>query len=308
LRRRRIIDLGDGVTSIALSGDPANRRRAPAQLAAPAQTIEPGQRDDRPTAGTSLLNELQRAIQEQDATLTPELIDAKLRAGIALFGDLKTRQAQAILGTKTRDNTDQPLIRTSAVQHLLDQLCALTMSDGLTGLFNRRHFDQRLAYELGRVRRDYSPCSLIMIDIDHFKNVNDRYGHDVGDVVLRHVAQVLAQTLRQTDIVCRFGGEEFVVILPVTSIREALRAAERLRLAIKRSSVTVVGQTISVSVSAGVAFCSPQEQIEQDELIRRADQALYRAKADGRDCTRPYGTLEEPHPARVSAAEKEALF
>ncbi|WP_415517758.1 MAG: PAS domain S-box protein [Desulfovibrio aminophilus] len=163
-------------------------------------------------------------------------------------------------------------------------LLELATTDGLTGLTNRRHFLERGRAELERARRTGHPVSCIMFDVDHFKKVNDTYGHDAGDAVLKTLARTARETLRGMDVLGRIGGEEFAAILPETDLEAALHAAERLRLAVASMNVEHDGRPLPVTVSLGVALSSgPDESL--DDLLRRADQALYEAKDSGRNRT-----------------------
>ncbi len=164
-------------------------------------------------------------------------------------------------------------------KRLQKELRRLSDTDGLTGLFNRRYLDAALEKEWARARRYGLNLSVLMFDIDHFKRFNDEHGHDMGDVVLRQVAATFAQTLRDLDIPCRYGGEEFLGILPNTSCAGALRAAERLRVNIEKLLV----EGLRVTISVGVA-CLPGRDLESSQnIVERADAMLYQAKAGGRN-------------------------
>ena len=171
------------------------------------------------------------------------------------------------------------------LSRLIDQnaeLERLATTDGLTGLANRRRLFERLEQEMYRARRYGTALSLVMFDIDHFKRVNDRWGHAAGDQVLREIARETHQLLRKTDRAGRYGGEEFVVLLPETDLAEAILTAHRLHQQISETVITPeLGVPVSVTISAGVATLAPAESGEA--LIHRADQALYRAKQGGRD-------------------------
>jgi two-component system cell cycle response regulator len=164
----------------------------------------------------------------------------------------------------------------------------LAQTDPLTQLLNRRALTERITAEMERALRYDSTMALLMIDLDHFKKVNDTYGHLVGDDVLRDVAQLLGETIRGTDIVARYGGEEFLVLLPETDDEGAERFAERIRVAVEQHPF-VAGKesgTLSMTTSVGVAVF-PAARIESvEDLFARADAALYRAKADGRNRVR----------------------
>jgi len=167
-------------------------------------------------------------------------------------------------------------------KRLEERLRELAMQDELTGLYNRRHFLELAEAELARVRRTGAPLSVAMLDIDHFKRVNDFFGHAAGDHVLRDLARAMRETLRGSDVPARFGGEEFVVLLTDTTLDGAMAVTERLRERVGRSEVTLGhGRVARITVSAGVAELGTSERL--DSLLERADAALYRAKAEGRD-------------------------
>ena len=163
-----------------------------------------------------------------------------------------------------------------------------SITDPLTGIYNRRYLERRLTDEIARANRYGMPLSVLLIDIDHFKRVNDIYGHQVGDLVLEGMAQLIATTLRTTDIVARYGGEEIMVIAPSTLVKTATELAERLRKVIENASFEVPIEldcdisALGVTVSIGVACIGPRIKDMQD-LIQSADKALYRAKSEGRN-------------------------
>lgn len=160
-----------------------------------------------------------------------------------------------------------------------EQLEQLVNSDSLTGLLNRRAFDERLDLEIQRAQRYNRPLSLLFIDIDHFKQVNDRHGHVVGDEVLRVMASVLKKGLRATDAACRYGGEEFAVILVETDKIEALSIAERIRIAAQNTRLEQLDRSATISI--GVSFLSSEDLAV--DLIQRADDSMYVAKKNGRN-------------------------
>lgn len=165
---------------------------------------------------------------------------------------------------------------------LTAELRRLSRVDALTELFNRRAIEEMLQDEARRALRSNRPFSVLMIDADHFKGINDRFGHAAGDEALRHLARVVRAQMRDIDRVGRFGGEEFVVLLPGTASSEALHAAERVRDALVRRSLTWQGEVVTLTVSVGVAaWRGPHDEV--GALLKRADAALYRAKALGRD-------------------------
>jgi diguanylate cyclase (GGDEF)-like protein len=160
-----------------------------------------------------------------------------------------------------------------------EQLREQALTDELTGLFNRRHFERGLAGALGAERERGGPTSVVYFDLDAFKSINDSFGHEAGDRVLREFAEVLRTETRQDDIACRTGGEEFCLVLPRTSHAEAERLAWRVVSAVRTAKL---GPRGDLTVSAGVAT-SPESSDDQDQLVRKADQHLLQAKREGRD-------------------------
>lgn len=163
------------------------------------------------------------------------------------------------------------------------QLKELSQTDALTSLANRRCLMEILAVEYERSQRNITPFSLLMIDLDHFKKINDTYGHQEGDVVLRSLSELMLSHLRQYDTAARFGGEEFSLVLPETDPVEAAGVAERMRKAIAGMSFTGAIAKLKITASIGVATV-PKPQIQSvDEMLRAADDALYEAKSNGRN-------------------------
>ena len=160
----------------------------------------------------------------------------------------------------------------------------LATHDGLTGVYNRLELNDALERYGARSARDNTPMALLMIDIDHFKTVNDRYGHLAGDHVLREVAQRVGKRLRRADMLARFGGEEFLALLPGTNVQGAMVVAESVRCAISEHPVAVLGHNIPVTVSVGVHVGIPgQAPYTTEAMIAASDRALYEAKAQGRN-------------------------
>ncbi|HXI36647.1 MAG TPA: diguanylate cyclase [Burkholderiales bacterium] len=155
--------------------------------------------------------------------------------------------------------------------------------DALTGLYNRRYLDDTLPRELQRCRRAGRPLALLMIDLDHFKRVNDQHGHDAGDAVLRHVGKSLAGSLQSEDIACRYGGEEFTLVLPGAELGIALERLHALREQVRPAPIVPAGAPLSINLSAGLAMF-PEHGCSPDMVVRAADEALYRAKEAGRNC------------------------
>ena len=171
--------------------------------------------------------------------------------------------------------------------HLFETIEHLSQHDGLTGLYNHRVFQERLRQELARRDRTPEPLTLIMLDIDHFKQFNDNFGHQAGDTVLKELSQLLVLQCRRaaTDICCRYGGEEFTIIMPGLTALNAAATAERIRDAVERHPFSIRNQSsdIKVTVSLGVACISGGDVITPEALIKKADEALYRSKENGRN-------------------------
>ncbi len=161
----------------------------------------------------------------------------------------------------------------------------MAIEDPLTGLPNRRAFDQALARDLARARRSRAPLCVALFDLDHFKKINDDYGHVAGDTVLRTLAKTVQPRVRSGDVFARFGGEEFALLLPETSLRNAVASCDRLRRLIAIRGVSTRKGLVPVTVSVGVAEYAPS--MEPEELIAAADERLYAAKAAGRDRVLP---------------------
>lgn len=167
-------------------------------------------------------------------------------------------------------------------QRLLEKMTVLARTDDLTGLVNRRVLIERLEEEVERSRRYGNELSFMLLDVDHFKDVNDRFGHPVGDEVLRTLGDILKSSTRSPDIAGRYGGEEFAVVLSQTGIAEAVEMAERVRKRIRDEQFETEGETFSVTCSVGVAELDNSDSDGQD-LLREVDEALYRAKERGRN-------------------------
>jgi diguanylate cyclase (GGDEF)-like protein len=164
-----------------------------------------------------------------------------------------------------------------------DQFKEQATTDSMTGLFNRRHFLAVADSSWNRFHRYGRPLSLLMLDIDHFKSINDRFGHDVGDRVIVQIAEVCRESNRSSDVIARFGGEEFMILLPETGLQEAIIVAERVRQMVSERSLQVYGGVVHATVSVGVAQADDETPTLAD-LLKRADQLLYKAKRDGRNC------------------------
>jgi diguanylate cyclase (GGDEF)-like protein len=168
------------------------------------------------------------------------------------------------------------------LRHSIEKkLISAAHTDALTGLPNRMYFDERLAQEFSRADREKTPLCLGLIDLDHFKVVNDTYGHECGDHVLVHLANLIDESIRAGDIVCRVGGEELVVLMPNTAIEEAGEILERLRMTIQNASIPWKSHSISLTASTGLSEYKAQR--DKETIYTNADQALYSAKQRGRN-------------------------
>lgn len=173
--------------------------------------------------------------------------------------------------------------RTAELSAANERLAQLALTDALTGLLNRRALFDLLRREVEREKRYGHAMALIVFDIDHFKQVNDRHGHAAGDFVLQRVASIAGDVIRHSDAMARYGGEEFVVVAPETDDAQAVHLAERIRTALRSTDIPLNHHVIRVTASFGVASLHPDDATAED-ILRRADRALYRAKASGRDC------------------------
>jgi len=165
---------------------------------------------------------------------------------------------------------------------LNEELERLATTDVLTSAYNRRYFMSKLEDEVERARRYNHPSSLLMIDVDHFKNINDTYGHDVGDIVLIHLVKVLEGQVRQLDTVARIGGEEFAILLPETGEKDAKISAERLLRVVRETRVDVAGESLQFTISIGCAQFG-EDCPDMEGILKMVDLALYDAKKSGRD-------------------------
>ena len=205
-------------------------------------------------------------------------------------------------------NINLPAAEVSATEHLqaiIDGLCELSLKDPLTGLANRRHFRAVLDRAIDVVARSGEPALMLMLDIDHFKNVNDTYGHNAGDQVLQAIAKALMGCVRPMDTVARLGGEEFAIMLPSCHAAYGSIVAERIRKTIESMDIPIAsGQSIQVTISIGGAFAPEWVRSTADLWSERVDIQLYRAKTEGRNRV----CLDHQQEVFVSAEEKNLLF
>jgi len=210
---------------------------------------------------------------------TPQAVDA--------VGRVVMMDAEVVLGSYYGSLADlvtyEAQSETRTLKDRVSVLEDMAFIDALTGLFNRRYFDRSISVEISRANREHTPLSLLVCDIDRFKAINDGWGHLVGDRVLKHLAGVLADMGRKTDIVTRFGGEEFCFILPNTKPEWARLVAERVRARVEALPIEIEnGASLSVTISIGIGTYRTGDTVGQ--LMLRADEALYRAKRLGRNC------------------------
>lgn len=204
--------------------------------------------------------------------IDPLVLKARLKAGLRVIK--VQREIEDDRDALRRVTADL----TIAHQHARES----AMTDPLTGLHNRRYAMERLAQEWGAAERNRQPLSIMSLDIDHFKQINDTYGHDVGDIVLRHFAETLKEFSRSPDIACRIGGEEFLMLAPSTPLDGAMQYADRIRARIEAKAIAAAGTHLHLTVSIGVAQKSV-DTANLDQLLKQADDALYRAKREGRN-------------------------
>jgi two-component system, cell cycle response regulator len=250
-------------------------------------------------SGLQLAPEVRSILVEDDDAFDdatgPEPIVCPIELGTTLVGHLALAvrepshfQDQALVSVLARE-----LAGPIRMVSLVEESQQLSRVDPLTGLMNRRAFREHLELEIGRSRRHSTPLSCILFDIDHFKNINDLRGHATGDTVLSAMGELLRRVARQTDVNCRWGGEEFVVGLHHCDLAGAIVAAERLRLELQRHSIfDANGEPVPVTASFGVAEFKSEDTI--DTLIDRADRAMYEAKTSGRNRVVPTPEATEP--------------
>jgi diguanylate cyclase (GGDEF)-like protein len=247
-----------------------------------------GESRDIPIIMLTVRGELQERVEGlnigADDYLPKPFADEELDARI--FAALRVKAAETDLKK-----------RNSELQSMLHHVEALAITDPLTGLFNRRRFDDVLKREFAVTKRYGNPLSCLMVDVDYFKRINDLYGHDAGDRVLCGVASRLTARLREVDTAARFGGEEFVILLPQTPKQGALIVAERMTAVIRREHFEFDDGSASVTVSVGVAESRDVTGNSPEGLVKAADSALYLAKSRGRDQVVVYSPQSEPPPS-----------
>jgi diguanylate cyclase (GGDEF)-like protein len=261
--------------------------------------IDPGQ----PTVGLTLVQVVRQAWEKAglpDPGVEATVLDNLRFVGAPFEVELPGDRWRRVIA---RDHHDQGVAYfthtdITALRRALAELASIATTDGLTGLMNRRRFDQRLDEECRRASRDATPLSLILIDIDHFKSVNDGHGHPAGDACLRRVARIIDASLGRTpDIAARLGGDEFAVLLPNTPIAGALRLANAIQSGFADEPWTEIAPAMApVTASIGLFSTSLHGTVQGAEMMRQADALLYRAKQLGRNRI-------EGHPADLRAPE-----
>ncbi|WP_372880467.1 diguanylate cyclase [Psychromonas sp.] len=244
-----------------------------------------------------------------DTPLPPSGNDELGRLGVAIRQFQKTavnaelREADLRLSKQKAEFFYSDLKQKSQELEIMNsKLEKLSITDFLTGLANRRHFDESLATEWTRAMRTGQPLALIMIDVDHFKNFNDRYGHQAGDECLKKVAGALtANACRAGDLVARYGGEEFSIISAETDLAGARELAEKLRRAVQAMSLVNEGSTLGiVTISLGIAVCIPDRKNTASDLVCVADKALYQAKTSGRNRSKGFAELQQRETVKIN--------
>ena len=227
--------------------------------------------------------------QVQSIALLPLKYNDHFLGGLIL-GDSKPERFTTQLSTDFLQHLCSVISICINMSILRDRLKQNSLNDALTGINNRRFFDQRLLEEISRCKRLQKPISCLFIDVDHFKQFNDNYGHASGDMILKEVASIIRHALRKSDVVGRYGGEEFAILLPDTDYRNAINIAERIRKSIQKHNYKFDKHQLQVTVSIGIAdfqkFADGNKTLDEIAvlLIAAADSALYKAKQAGRNC------------------------
>jgi len=224
--------------------------------------------------GTVIIN----PAELESAFISPIIYDDKILGGICLYSNEKEK----FKPSKLLKIVLEELRILMRIKWLYSETKFLTITDSLTSLYNRRYFQQALGREFARAKRYNLPLSIVMFDIDHFKKVNDLYGHQFGDKVISGIAKQIKDSIRRTDYICRYGGEEFVLILPETTSSNAVIPIERIREKIESNYFSYNNEDIIVTISAGISSIE-LKMTSENELVKKADESLYKAKENGRN-------------------------
>lgn len=244
-----------------------------------------------PNGFNQSLDRLTRLFEQELEIKHPEMLALEIRDN--LVGLLVFEKTPALLQQEILIIFSRQAALTIENAKLFAKVEEMALRDTLTGLYNRRYFNQILDYELNRAKRYHQPLSLVFIDLDHFKDINDTYGHSVGDQFLKQISQKLFSLFRTTDLVARYAGDEFVAVLPATTPEGAMILAKRIQETLGDYQIMVRGRTLQVSVSIGVDTYENAEGIGGVTLIDRADKAMYEAKSNGRNCVKSYREIQE---------------
>jgi diguanylate cyclase len=234
---------------------------------------------------------------------------------LALSGEMEEVQ-QALLRTvgavleanhRLEEDLQYTSYRVEEQAQEIDRTRAEARTDALSGVANRKAFDEKLQYLTTNWKRTGEPFAMVLADVDHFKWINDTHGHPAGDRVVEHVGSFLRSTIRGGDFVARYGGDEFALLLPQTTLDIAAKVAERIRQAITRNNfdVGVSSERVAITFSMGVAAAGEGES--PDDIIRHADEAVYRSKRSGRNCVNVHGSIAAPTTETATHDELRAL-
>jgi diguanylate cyclase (GGDEF)-like protein len=215
----------------------------------------------------------------------------RLNGRLMVFRDVTERKQVEKKLRSANDRLQSQLVEIGTLQN---ELHSQAIRDPLTNLFNRRYLDETFDRELARAAREDYPVCVIMLDIDHFKKVNDTYGHEAGDFILKAMAKTLSERNRRGDFTCRFGGEEFVVVMPNMAMDTAYKRAEDLRIALNSLNIPYGRFNLTITISIGIASY-PNNGEDRESVLRAADRAMYAAKQAGRDHILTYDLLESKH-------------
>ncbi len=221
----------------------------------------------------------------------------------------RLREMKALLAEKRASSMEELWLHFRELYHLCEELYAQASIDFLTGLYNRRFFEKELDLCVERAQRERCVFSLILIDLDYFKTINDRYGHLVGDEVLKGVGNIIRESIRKIDIPARYGGEEFAIILPGTTFEGAFSAAFRLQKSLQKHNFGDEKDPIKITASMGVGTYRPLNGISAQEFLSEIDALLYQAKMMGRNLIMPQkdGFSQSKELEEVSLEERQAL-